>query len=89
MLWVCGAWISLSFSFSFAYWSNLSHLLSSVLSPSSFLKRYLVSNVIMLAVSKFNKCEVCQQKITNILTIERRVVDSYFVHMSLIYWILI
>ena len=38
----------------------------------------------MLAVSKANKCEICQQKITNLLTIERHILmDSYFcTHIS-------
>ena len=38
----------------------------------------------MSVVSKSNKCETCQQKITNPLTIERHVlVDSYFcTHVS-------
>ena len=40
---------------------------------------YLVLNDIMLAVSKSNKCETCQKKISNPLIIERRVlVGSYF-----------
>ena len=45
---------------------------------------YLVSNDIMLVVSKSNKYETCQQKITNTLTIERHVlVGSYFcTHIS-------
>ena len=39
---------------------------------------YLVSNDTMLAVSKSNKYETCQQKITNTLTIKRHVlVDSF------------
>ena len=39
----------------------------------------MVSNDTMSAVSKSNKCETYQQKITNPLTIEKHVlVDSYF-----------
>ena len=46
---------------------------------AKFRRKYLVSNNTILAVSKFNKCEICQQKIINLLTNERRVsVDSYF-----------
>ena len=38
----------------------------------------------MSAVSKFNKCETCQQKITNSLTNERHVLVStyYCTHIS-------
>ena len=33
----------------------------------------------LMSVSKSNKCETCQQKITNTLTIEKHVlVDSFF-----------
>ena len=44
----------------------------------------MVSNDTMLAVLKFNKCEICQQKIITPLTNERHVlVDSYFyTHVS-------
>ena len=44
----------------------------------------MVSNDTMSAISKSNKCETCQQKITNTLTIERHVlVGSYFcTHIS-------
>jgi len=44
----------------------------------------LVSNDIMSTISKFNKCETCQQKITIPLTNERHVlVGSYFyTHVS-------
>ena len=39
----------------------------------------MVSNDTMLEVLKSNKCETCQQKITNLLTIERHgLVGSYF-----------
>ena len=39
---------------------------------------YLVSNDIISIVSKSNKYEICQQKITNPLTIEKQVlVGSY------------
>ena len=39
----------------------------------------MVSNNTMSVVSKYNKCAICQQKITNTLTIERHVVvGSYF-----------
>ena len=34
---------------------------------------YLISNDTMLAVSKFNKCKICQQKITTPM-----LVGSYF-----------
>ena len=56
------------------------HYIQSTLTP----RRYLISNDIMLTVSKFNKCETCLQKITNPLTIERHVlVGSYFcTHIS-------
>ena len=45
---------------------------------------WYVSNNIMSTVSKSNKCETCQQKITNSLTIEKHVlVGSYFcTHVS-------
>ena len=48
------------------------------------MRMYLVSNDIMSAVSKSNKCETCQQKIINLLTIERHVLmGSYFcTHVS-------
>ena len=40
---------------------------------------YLVSNDTMLAVLKFNKCEICQQNITNPLIIEKHaLVGNYF-----------
>ena len=47
-------------------------------------RRYLVSNDTISAVSKFNKYETCQQKITSPLTNERHVlVDGYFcAHLS-------
>ena len=46
--------------------------------------RYLISNDIMSVVSKFNKYETCQQKITIPLTNERHaLVGSYFyAHVS-------
>ena len=43
----------------------------------------MVSNDTMSAVSKSNKCKTCQQKITNPLTNERHIVNSYFcTHVS-------
>ena len=44
----------------------------------------MVSNDTMLEVLKSNKCETCQQKIINLLTIERHVLmGSYFcTHVS-------
>ena len=49
-------------------------------------KNYLVSNDTMSAVSKFNKCETCQQKITTPLTNKRHVLmDSYFLHTCLLF----
>ena len=43
------------------------------------LEKVLVSNDIMSAIWKSNKCKTCQQKITNPLTIERHVLmGSYF-----------
>ena len=47
-------------------------------------RRYLVSNDIISVVSKSIKCETCQQKIINPLTIEKHVlVGSYFcTHVS-------
>ena len=40
---------------------------------------YLISNDIMIAVSKCNKCEKCKKKKTNPLIIERHVlVVNYF-----------
>ena len=44
----------------------------------------MISNDTMSAVSKSNKCEICQQKITSPLTIEKHVlVSSYFcTHVS-------
>ena len=42
-------------------------------------RKYLVSNGIMSAVSKSNKCKTYQQKINNLLTIEKHVlVSNYF-----------
>ena len=48
--------------------------------------RNLVLNDTMSAVSKFNKCETCQQKITNSLTNKKHVlIGSYFrIHVSCI-----
>ena len=43
------------------------------------MRRYLVSNDTILAILKFNKCETCQSKITNLLTFEKHMlVGSYF-----------
>ena len=53
---------------------------------------YLVLNDIMSAVLKSNKYETCQQKLTTILTNERRVNRQLFLHtcdLSLIFLILI
>ena len=42
-------------------------------------ENYLVSNDTISTVSKFNKCNTCQHKITTLLTNEKHVlVDSYF-----------
>ena len=51
----------------------------------------MVLNDTMSAVLKFNKCETCQPKISDPLTIEKHVlVGNYFCkHMSLVDWILI
>ena len=51
------------------------------------MRMHLVSNDIMSAVSKSNKCETCQQKIIILLTNGRQLlIDNYFyIHMSLIY----
>ena len=51
---------------------------------SNLIKRDLVSNDTILVVTKFKKCEICQQKIIDQLTIERHVLmSSYFcTHVS-------
>ena len=45
---------------------------------------WYVSNNIMSTVSKSNKCETCQQKITTILTNERHVLvgSHFYTHIS-------
>lgn len=64
------------FTFSQSWPESLYKLLESVL----FTKRqYLVSNDTLSTVSKFIKCEICQQKTTNPPIIEKHVlVISYF-----------
>ena len=50
--------------------------------PSSCSRRYLVSNDIMSAISKYNNCEISQSKITTLLINERHIthmlVGKYF-----------
>ena len=47
--------------------------------PEKSYRKYLVSNNTMLIISKSNNYDMCQQKITTLLTNERHVlVDSYF-----------
>ena len=43
-------------------------------------RMYLVLNDIMSAISKSNKYETCQQKLTTALTNERRVNRQLFLH---------
>ena len=64
--------------------------------PSSCSRKYLVSNDIMSAISKYNNCEICQSKITILLINERHVLMSYFLFFFwvvqtcfLFHWILI
>ena len=50
-------------------------------SIDTYMRKYFVSNDTVSAVSKSNKCETYQQKITNSQTIEKHVlVGNYFLH---------
>ena len=49
------------------------------------MKKYFVSNDTMSTVLKFNKCETCQPKIANALTIGRYVLVGCYFYTRLSY----